>query len=154
MDVLDMFPDRVLPEPNSGCWLWTGAIESGRSGYPVLIRRGKRIPVHRLSYSVSNGAIGGLMVLHKCDAKTCVNPDHLELGDNRKNIRDAYERGLARARYGEECIFSKLSKAQVDEIRSVQGRMKRGQQSEMAARFGVATSTIRHIRTGRNWGKV
>lgn len=152
IDIMDLFPDRVLPEPNSGCWFWTGAIDSGRSHYPILIRDGSRFPVHRISAQLRFGAIPtGAMVLHKCDQKTCVNPEHLEIGDNRKNVQDAHARGLHTILVGEACAHSKLTETQVDEIRAVNGRFKRGQQSEMAERFGVCASTIRHVRSNRNW---
>src|SRR5688572_23846069 len=98
MDIMDLFPDRVMPEPNSGCWFWTGDVESGRFGrlgYPILRRDGTRFSMHRISGQLRFGAIPlGSMVLHTCDQKTCVNPDHLEIGDNRKNVRDAHARGL------------------------------------------------------------
>lgn len=149
-DVLDLFPTRVSPEPNSGCWLWTGA----EDGYPLIRRRGLRTSVHRLSYALSRGAIpAGLHVMHKCDTKLCVNPAHLEAGTNAQNVRDAYSRGLTIARSGAGCPHAKLTPEQVAEIRAVRGRFRRGQQSEMAARFGVATTTIRAVRMGRTWGR-
>lgn len=152
MDIMDMFPSRVMPEPNSGCWIWTGAIGSGRNSYGHLKRDGRTIMMHRFSYELSHGPIpAGLFVLHKCDLKTCVNPCHLEVGSNQKNVQDAYSRGLHVVRIGEECTFSKMTEEQVAEIRAVKGRMRRGQQSEMAERFGVCCSAIRHVRTGRNW---
>ena len=78
------------------CWLWGGATSS--SGYGVL-QKGKRgeglVRAHRLSYEIHNGKIPqGMLVLHSCDNKLCVNPDHLSCGDYSRNIKEAWERGL------------------------------------------------------------
>ena len=79
------------------CWEWIRQINS--NGYGVLQcgpRKGRKmVRAHRISYKLHNGPIPeGLLILHKCDNKLCVNPDHLELGDYSKNLKDAWNRGL------------------------------------------------------------
>ena len=72
--VSERFFDRVLPEPNSGCWLWEGYILSS-AGYGIV--RGKL--AHRFSYELHYGAIpSGLDIHHKCGVTACVNPAHLK----------------------------------------------------------------------------
>ena len=78
---------RVSPEPNSGCWLWTGPISN--SGYGSW---GGRL-VHRLSYEIFNGPIAQKKVVrHKCDVKLCANPNHLVIGLQLDNVNDHIER--------------------------------------------------------------
>jgi len=87
------FWDKVNKTDN--CWEWTGAI---RQGYGCLKIDGKTIDAHRYSYVIHFGPIpDGMCILHKCDNRKCVKPDHLFLGtyaDNHKDMcnkkRDAY----------------------------------------------------------------
>lgn len=86
--LIERFWRYVSPEPNSGCWLWTG---SGTYGYGT-IGRGKRIEMkviaHRLSYELHIGPIPeGLVLDHLCRVRCCVNPQHLEPVTNEENIR-------------------------------------------------------------------
>lgn len=78
--------------PDSGCWLWEGA--RYQNGYGWLKVFGKTISAHRFSYELHKGAIpDGMHVLHSCDVKHCVNPDHLRAGTHAENMREASERG-------------------------------------------------------------
>lgn len=82
------FDDKWTPEPFSGCWLWIAA--TNRGGYGNLKVNGKTANAHVVSYLIFKGSIpAGLFVLHKCDVRCCVNPDHLFLGSQKRNIRDA-----------------------------------------------------------------
>lgn len=78
--------EKVYPEPNSGCWLWTGALTTqGYGAIAVEGTRRKRV-AHRLLYEMEVGAVPpGLCLDHKCRVRSCVNPSHLEavtLGEN------------------------------------------------------------------------
>ncbi len=78
------------------CWLWYGS--RNENGYGSLtIRTGKTQKVfkaHRFSWMLANGPIPpGLWVLHDCDVKACVRPEHLHLGDRPANIAEAVARG-------------------------------------------------------------
>lgn len=87
----EMFEDKYIPEPNSGCWLWIGAL---RAGYGNFWYKGKNESAHRVSWLLHNGKIPDeKCVLHKCDMPSCVNPDHLFIGTQRDNVIDAVSKG-------------------------------------------------------------
>src|ERR1039458_4135587 len=76
-----------IPEPNSGCLLWLGAVCS--KGYGSLRLKRRTYSTHRLAYEISKGQIPeGMFVLHHCDMPSCINPDHLFLGTNQENMDD------------------------------------------------------------------
>jgi len=92
----ERFMDMVMPEPNSGCWLWTGYVDCSW-GYGQVPFRGDKYggrTAHRVSYVLFVGAVPeGMLVLHKCDVRCCVNPDHLFVGTHRDNQQDKCRKG-------------------------------------------------------------
>jgi hypothetical protein len=70
------------------CWVWSGTLTV--SGYGVVSAERFRKLAHRLSWELHRGPIpAGVFVCHRCDNPPCCNPDHLFLGSNADNIRDA-----------------------------------------------------------------
>jgi hypothetical protein len=82
--------ENSMPEPNSGCWLWARSLK--RKGYGSVSKSIFSTSAHRLSYASFNGPTGNLLVCHKCDTPSCVNPDHLYLGSIIDNANDRYSR--------------------------------------------------------------
>jgi hypothetical protein len=78
------FSKKFMPEPNSGCWLWAGAI--WQNGYGAFYLRGKNQTAHRAAYEIRHGKpIDGLEIDHLCRNRCCVNPDHLEMVSTQTN---------------------------------------------------------------------
>jgi len=159
------FERKVIVDPNSGCWLWTAAV--GQKGYGHFNLHGKTMHTHRLSYLFFVGDIpDGLMVLHRCDVRSCINPAHLFIGTAADNSADMFSKGRAKAHLvggaplraivgrrggvgttaGENNWGAKLSLEQVAKIKAASGRYR-----EIADRFGVAPAQIGRIKRGENW---
>ena len=75
---------KIEPEPNTGCWLWTGTL-NGR-GYGLIKFDGRNIYAHRYVFERLVGPIPpGLELDHLCKVHCCVNPTHLEPTTHREN---------------------------------------------------------------------
>jgi hypothetical protein len=75
------------------CWNWTASHD--RKGYGQLMcSPGKLQRAHRVSWAVHIGELpAGRCVLHRCDNRSCVNPEHLFLGSIADNNRDMFAKG-------------------------------------------------------------
>jgi hypothetical protein len=86
-NVSERFWEKVKKSDSGNCWEWIGAFST--SGYGHIIWDKKHIDAHRLSYILNIGNIPtGMMILHSCNNKRCVNPEHLRLGTQAENMAD------------------------------------------------------------------
>lgn len=136
--------ERTIPEPNTGCFIWLSAIDS-QNGYGLLKINSVSKRAHRCSFETFKGPIpADKWVLHTCDNKLCVNPDHLYLGTRRDNVDDAVRRNRLKPRMGQNNGRAKLTDEQALEIMN-----SADNQFVLAARYGVSQPSISWIKTGR-----
>lgn len=144
----ERFWTNVEKQPD-GCWLWTGHVNGAGYGSPGPYRIAGNLvkqDAHRLAWLMKHGPIpSGAHILHTCDVKLCVNPEHLYLGDGSRNVLDAQERG--QKKIGSACSFAKLKHGDVIEVFSLKA-FGHSQQA-IARKFGVSHATIHRILNGK-----
>lgn len=96
--LLERLLDKVIPEPNSGCWLWVGG-NDGKAGYGSIRVGRDKLKAHRVSHELFKGPIpAGQTIHHRCNTPACVNPDHLQPMTFRENNRHSNSCSAKRAR--------------------------------------------------------
>jgi hypothetical protein len=134
-----------------GCWLVSGAKETNGYGYLVnpFGDQPKYLTAHRAAWIFVNGPIPeGMRVLHKCDIRACVNPEHLFLGTDAENMRDMNMKGR-NGSAGERNMHAKLTEAQAREILALKGKGIRP--FHLAEKYGVGSGAIGDIWRGDTW---
>lgn len=118
------------------CWLWMASLRDKKYGQFWL--NGKNKNAHVAAWILTFGAIpNNLYVLHKCDNKLCVNPDHLYIGSQKQNIEDAVKKG----RMG-KLTPNVLEQLQKEYLHVIEGELTL---KELAIQFGVTDSAIRWV---------
>lgn len=132
-------------EKGESCWNWKSAIQS--KGYGSFSIGGKTFSAHRISYELSKGKIPeGLCVLHKCDNRRCVNPEHLFLGTTRDNSLDMVKKG----RMSPNFITRKLNRNQVEMVRLMYQQSKTPYR-KIGSLFGISPRTVGAIINYEIW---
>lgn len=144
IDPLRRFLSRITIQ--YGCWQLGKSVKT----YPTVWANGENMSAHRLSFEFFNGPIPkGMMVCHRCDNRSCVNPAHLFLGYSSDNIQDMYAKGRGVDNRGERCGTAKLTGANVDDIRR---RHRAGERAvALAVEYGVCESQVYYILRGECW---
>ncbi len=137
------------------CIEWLGY--RTKAGYGECERDGKKQRAHRLMMADWLGipieALDGICVLHTCDNPPCCNPDHLFLGDHQDNVRDREEKGRGVAPVGSQHGQSKLTEAQVIDLRA-QYASGEWTQAKLAARYSIKQSLVSMIVNRKVWSHV
>lgn len=92
--LIENFKAKFITGTEEECWNWTAALDG--KGYGQLRYGYKQYISSRLSWEVFRGPIPeGMLVLHKCDNRKCVNPNHLYIGTYSDNMGDRESRNRA-----------------------------------------------------------
>jgi hypothetical protein len=124
---------------SSGCLEWQANKTNG--GYGIFSYRGIAWLAHRAAYEFHCGPIpDGMLVCHSCDNRSCVNPDHLHLGDYLSNMREK----MSRNRYNNGCkLVSEYSDDEVVEVADVLRSVR--SVTRASAKCGVSAPTLRAL---------
>ena len=130
------FHNSYQPVPEAGCWLWEGNMHS--KGYGSFEFMRKTQSAHRVSWLIHFGDIPDkLYVLHKCDTRCCVNPNHLFLGTPKDNTQDMIRK---------KRFWCKLTDEQVLAIRA-----DPRSQCTIAREYNIGQSTVSNIKRREQW---
>jgi len=146
----ELFLQRFNKGSTEECWEWKGNLQTGKFRYGRILYKKKTYLAHRLSAQIYIGNIEGLVVCHKCDNPSCVNPNHLFLGTKGDNNRDRENKGRGVRKKGEEHPGSKLTKNDVDEILRTYNS-DAYTYKDIGNIYGVSPSTIGNIIRGEKW---
>jgi HNH endonuclease len=79
---------HIMPEPNSGCWIWLGGLRDTKEEYGGAAWGGRIWRVHRLVFTLLRKKVPAkLDIDHVCRNRICCNPDHLEPVTRGENVR-------------------------------------------------------------------
>lgn len=133
------------------CIEWTGHIN--HSGYGSVWHNGKNRDVHRVSCELHHGPIpAGFHVMHTCDNRRCINPDHIRAATRKENMTDMFRKNRQRFSSGSNHHAAKLSNEAAAQIRSRYVPYSRINGSMALSReFGVSQATVHACIRGETW---
>lgn len=146
IEEMDWFWHLVIIKDENECWEWIG--KKNEKGYGLFWMNKDVVFAHRESYRREHGEPGELVVCHRCDFPSCVNPYHLFLGTVADNNLDKKAKG--RDARGEQNAATKLTWEQVNEIRAKYEPYRYGF-LKLGKEYGVDKRTIRAIIEGKTW---
>ena len=131
---------------DNGCWIWNKCLN--QNNYGVIRARGKNYLAHRLSFEIfKKENPKNKFVCHKCDNPLCINPEHLFLGTQKDNLKDAKNKN--RMINGESHYRSKLK---INDILEIKKMCKSGiTQKLISKKFNVSESNISKINSNKTW---
>jgi len=139
----DKIEKNTIRLPESGCWIWMSTIE--KSGYGRVCEGKKPLYAHRVSYEQKYGPIpNGLMALHHCDVRCCVNPDHIFVGTQQDNMTD-------KVRKNRQAKGCQHGNAKLTEKQAMEAKFGCAKPVDLAAKFGYSAAMIRQIKNGIYW---
>lgn len=139
------FLAKIDKQPD-GCWLWTASCFPNGYGQFRVSGWENGGYAHRAAFLLYVGSIpSGMLVLHTCDVRNCVNPSHLFLGTYADNAHDMSlkDRSTRGVRSGTAALTEDDVLSIIKDERSLE---------QIASDYGVTFGTISKIKIGTTWG--
>lgn len=95
----------------------------------------------------------GMVVMHICDNRKCINIEHLRLGTQSENIKDMHDKKRHNVKMpsGTSHHMTTLSEEQIKEIRN---RYPQESSRTLAKEYGVTHPTILNIARHKTWSNI
>jgi len=138
IDPATRFFRHVAVDLQTHCWHWTGAINK-LTFHGEFWDGEKRVKAHRWSFQHHFGYLPEV-VRHKCDLARCVNPTHLEPGDQADNVADC----IARDRKHTKLFWKQVLRIREEAEHGVP-------RAKLALDYGVSEKQITRILRGDSW---
>lgn len=136
---VEIFWSRV--EKTATCWLFKGTLSW--EGYGRFNENGnkKQYQAHRYAWKTLGLEIAeGKALLHRCNVRNCVNPEHLYVGDWKDNAQDKILAGR-----------DPTALLNADQVREVRRLLPTMMQKDIAARMGVSAGVVSEIKLRKKY---
>ena len=144
-------------DKSDGCWTWNRSrYQSGYGAVCVGDGPGRMDSTHRVAWRLAKGPIPrGMHVLHRCDNRICVRPDHLFLGTNDDNIADMRAKGRNVDPPTHRGASHHNAKLDPEKVRAIRLMRARGAiLRDISAAYGVSIPVVHSVVNRRTWGDV
>lgn len=133
----------------SGCWQWTaGKHGVGYACVPAAIHKSRY--GHRAMYeAVVSNIPQGMYVLHSCDNRLCINPEHLFVGSHIDNVKDMHSKNRHRggSMPNEKNPSCKFSDETIREIKSLRGKLSL---RKITNTYGISETQLLRVYRGES----
>ena len=143
MSTREVFYSKIDKSPDD-CWHWMG--KKFRNGYGCFTYKGRYLLAHRVSFELHNKETVDGLIMHSCDNKMCVNPEHLSCGTHKDNYGDMRRKGRENIPLGINTGRGVLTE---HDILTIRARRLAGEMcKEIAKDYSVRPNQISRIITG------
>jgi hypothetical protein len=143
-----------VDKTDTGCWEWRNGKNKAGYGQIAINRTLVGAHAYALEHALGRPLQKGMLTRHRCNNPPCCNPDHLQEGTPKENMRDRDLAGhtVRGDRHhdvkGENHPHVKLAERDVRIIRALKGWFTNRELSET---YGVSSCQICLIQNNKTW---